>query len=143
MAKTFNRELAAAVLVEALFTTDVKAAERYGIDDRTIRNWRARMAEDEKLYELFVEKKRKFDEAWADELSPALRKGVRTLTECVEAVAADARMKKSPQVIEAVSGAVKTLAEIRIVSNVINARIAQQGAAPGGQAGADAPDAGK
>jgi hypothetical protein len=134
MAKTLNREFAAAVLVEALFTTDVKAAAKYEIEDRTIRNWRARMAEDTKLFALFKERKTEFDKAWAEELSPALRKGVRTLVECVEAVGEDSRMKKSPQVIDAISGAVKTLAEIQIVSQIIDARIAEQGDAPAGEA---------
>lgn len=143
MAKSFNREFAAAVLVEALFTTDVKAAAKYEIEDRTIRNYRARMAEDSKLFELFKEKKAEFDKAWAEELPVALRRGVRTLAECVEAVGEDVRMKKSPQVIDAVSGAVKALAEIQIVSKIIDARIAAQDNPPGGKAGADAPDSGK
>jgi hypothetical protein len=143
MAKTFNREFAAAVLVEAMFTTNLKAAEKYDIDDRTIRNYRAKLAEDPKLYALFVEKKAEFDRAWAEELPGALRKGVRMLSACVEAASADPLIKKSPQVIEAVTGVVKMLAEVQIVSRMIDARLAEQSGAGGTEARADVPGAGK
>jgi Homeodomain-like domain len=35
-----NKELAATALLEAVYTTDRQACERYGISERTLRRWR-------------------------------------------------------------------------------------------------------
>ena len=60
---TFNRDKATAVLLEALYTTDAKAAKKYGVSLRTLRRWRARLAVDADLAAFVHTKKKLCDEA--------------------------------------------------------------------------------
>lgn len=51
-------EKAAKVLVEASYTSDNKAANKYGVTPRTIRNYRTRLDEDENFAEVFLKLKK-------------------------------------------------------------------------------------
>jgi hypothetical protein len=117
-------ERAAAVLLDALYTTDQKAAERYGVSLRSVQGWRRMLAEDSEFAAFFATKKEQFDAAWADTLPIALKEGVGLLAECARAIRSDARMMKNPAVIAAVAGAVKICAEVYLTGKVIDARIA-------------------
>lgn len=118
----YDPELAATVLLEAIYTTDKKACEKYGITDRTLRRYRQRLATDSELSAIVRTKKEKLDEAWADELPIALRRGIQVIGECVEAVSQDEKAKKDANVIHAISGALKICADMQLTSRVIDAR---------------------
>jgi hypothetical protein len=121
-----DNELAATVLFEAMYTTDEKAANRYGVGVRSIQRWRARLATDPILAGVFASKKRLFDARWADELPIALRKAVALIGSQCDAISADTDIQKSPDVLHAVTGAAKTLADVLMTNKVVDARIAQE-----------------
>lgn len=116
-----NKELAATVLIEAAYTTDEKAAARYGISLRTIQRWRSKIQTDPILAGFVATKKRAFDEAWAEEIPVTLRKAMRFLNDAFEK--ADAR---NPAIIESVVGAIKIIAEVQMTGRWIDARIGNQ-----------------
>lgn len=58
----------ARILAEADRTSDVAAAARHGIADRTIRTWRAKLHQDPELAGEYASVVRALDTAWASEL---------------------------------------------------------------------------
>ena len=55
--RTFKYDLAASVIPEAVLSTDDKACAKYGLTQRTLFNYRKRLAEDPKLSDMFLTKK--------------------------------------------------------------------------------------
>lgn len=127
----FKPEVAASVLLAALFGTDDKACKQYGVSLRSLQNWRKRLATDQEFAELFATKKRTFDAAWADKLPIALSRGIQLITECADAIAADVQMRKNPNVIAAIAGAIKICADVHYTGKLIDARIADGNRPPG------------
>ncbi len=108
MSNTLNRELAATVLLEAMFTTDAMACEKYGITIRSVQRWRQRLGEgDQELAFLVSAKKALLDAEWAGQLPKILRKGFEALGKCFEAIEADPEAQKNPVVIHALAGALR------------------------------------
>lgn len=122
--KTFKYDLAACVLIEALFSTDEKACAKYGITQRTLQNYRQRLAVDSKLSLIFHTKKAALDKEWADELPRAMREATHTIAEIAIGIRADAQMRKNPFVLEKLAGALKLCADVYYTGKVIDARIA-------------------
>lgn len=121
--KTFKYDLAACVLIEALFSTDEKACAKYGITQRTLQNYRQRLAEDSKLSLIFHTKKAALDKEWADELPRAMREATLTIAEIAIGIRSDAQMRKNPFVLEKLAGALKLCADVYYTGKVIDARI--------------------
>lgn len=121
-----NKEFAATVLVEAIYTTDEKACKKFGVSDRTLRRWRKALATDPVLSGFVHTKKAAFDREWAQELPIALRKAIRVIGEIADAISDNAAMKRNPNVIVAVAGAIKICAEVHLTGRVIDARIADR-----------------
>jgi hypothetical protein len=115
---TFNQDLAAAVLLEAVFSTDAVACEKYGITVRTLCNYRKRLHTDSNFADFFRTKKEAFDLAWVNEMPIALRKAIRFIARATEV--ADPR---NPAVIERIAGAIKIIAEVQMTGKFIDARI--------------------
>lgn len=122
----FRYDLAAQVLLEALFTTDADACAKYGITDRTLRRFRQRLAEDPKLNNLFETKKRALDEQWADVLPGAMREAVESIREISIALRADPAARRNPFNLEKLAGALKLCADVYYTGKVIDARIADR-----------------
>ena len=114
----FNPELAATILVETLFFGDQKAVARYGITDRTLRNWRSRLAADESFSAIFRLKKESFDAAWLEGLGEPIRHAMEFISSACATM--DARQKSNPETIHAVAGALKICAEIYITAKALN-----------------------
>lgn len=141
MGKTFKKDLAAAVLLEAAYTTDSAACAKYGITTRTLTNYRVRLVEDPEFSDYFHTKKALFDKAWADELPAALKKGIRLIAECADSFGKDEQIfKRNPELIHALAGAVKVCADVYYTGKVIDARITGQDRPAGQVPDEDAAD---
>jgi helix-turn-helix, Psq domain len=53
-----NKEFAAEAIVDAMFTTDAKASEKYGISTKTLQRYRKRLAEGDPQLSGFVHTKK-------------------------------------------------------------------------------------
>lgn len=127
MAKpNFNKEFAATLLLEAILTTDEQACKKYGVTDRTLRNYRKRLATDQEFSAFFHTKKRIFDRAWAEAVSPALRSSLDTIRAITNKVKDDPTAWRNPEMLKAVSGAALVLAEVDFTGRMIDARLAEQ-----------------
>lgn len=108
----------AIILVEAVYYGDIKTAERWGITERTIQNYRNKLDNDPELSGYFVLKKRAFETEWANELPAAIRSALRFIVRAGEE--AD---PKNPEAIHAMAGALKIVAEVGLTKDIIDARI--------------------
>ena len=111
-------EKAAVILVEAAYYGDAKTAERWGITDRTIQNYRGRLDSDPELSSYFALKKAAFENEWANEIPAAIRSALRFIVRAGEL--AD---PKNPEAIHAVAGALKIVTEVELTREIINARL--------------------
>jgi hypothetical protein len=68
-----DRERAANILVDAFQLGDLKAAKKWGITDRTLRNYRARLASDASLSAIFRDKMAAADRSWHADRTRTLR----------------------------------------------------------------------
>lgn len=113
-------ERIAEVLVAAFLNGDRKTAERYGVTDRTLRNWRKLLDTDPKLSELFRAKKAQASEGWADEVPGAIRASVTFLRR-----AAEEGDPTNPDMVHSVAGAMKLLSETAATWKLLDARLAR------------------
>jgi hypothetical protein len=119
-----NKEVAAEALVDAMFSTDENACQRYGISTKTLQRYRQRLAEGDPELSGFVHtKKAARDAAWAENLPGALANGLQALESCFAAVQSDPEALKKPEVVHALAGAYRILAEVHLTSKIIEARI--------------------
>ena len=121
MAMTFPHERASFVLADAIIIGDKRAAEKHGLTERTILNYRKRLEGDVKLSNLFQEKVKAAESEWAGQLGTAIRAGIDFLKSAAQTAKAS-----DPDAIHAVAGAVKILTEVATVSKMLDARIAAQ-----------------
>lgn len=68
----FSYERAALILVEAAYSTDARAAHRFGVHPLTMENYRARLESDAVLVDLFQKKQAKLEDKWADRVNGAI-----------------------------------------------------------------------
>ena len=132
----FNPDRAAAVLVDAAFSNDQRAAKKHGVTDRTIRNWRERMEEDAELSDKFRIAYDKATNAWADRLNGAIVSGI----EFLHNAARDADTQ-NPEMVAALGDAWGKLVEARMTVDLLNARLLSQTTAVGSQNGSVAGEA--
>lgn len=118
-------EMIAAVLVEAVYTTDALACQKYGVSERTLRHWRREVASGlhPELSGLIAVKKDEYSREWAAELPGALRRSLLTITEMCRAISADPTMKSNPIALEKVAGAMKVIADVYYTGKFIDARL--------------------
>jgi hypothetical protein len=114
----FNPEFAAALLVEAIYSSDLKVVARYGITDRTLRNWRKRLSTDAAFSGIFQKKRERFESVWADRLAGPIQKAMDFIGDACETM--DPRQKNNPEMIHAVAGALKVMAEVNLTSKALN-----------------------
>lgn len=118
MPQKLDYDRVALILVEAAFFGEKKTAQRWGITDRTILNYRNKLSEDSALSDIFVLKKASFESDWASEIPASIRAGIRFLGE-----AANTADPASPEAIHAVAGAVKILAEVGLTKEILDVRL--------------------
>jgi hypothetical protein len=118
----FNHDVAASVLISAVYTSDDEACAKYGVSVRSLQNYRKRLAVDAKLADIFATRKALLDKAWAEDFVAPLRKGAQFLLEAFESVRNDPLFRKNPVVIQAVAEAVRLCADVVLTSKVIDAQ---------------------
>lgn len=119
----FNQEFAANALLEALVTTDEKACKRYGITDRTLRNYKRRLESDPVFSAFFRNRKKIFDDRWADRLVPMLLSGIETIHEITRKVREDPSVWRNPQMLDSLTRALEVASDVSFTSRIIDARI--------------------
>ena len=122
-APNFNADRAARILVEATMSrlTDEEFAKRHGVSDRTLRNWRTRLGEDDEFAELFLSLKSKAVDKWAGSLAGAIRGSIEFLARAAETCATD-----DPAAVHSIAGALKILADVAMTQQALDARFAGQ-----------------
>ncbi len=113
---------AAMILVEAAFFGDVRASEKWGIHKRTVENYRKRLEDDNRLVALFHLKREAFLTDWIETLPVAIRAGTQYLIESFQVA-----NRGDPEVIHAVAGAMKVMAEIGITKEMLDAKLGRLG----------------
>lgn len=114
-----DNEKAARALADAHLHDDRTACEIHKITDRTLRRWREALKSDPELsalFRLYCQQAAATD--WAKEIDSALASTTRKLQELVEAA-----QTPDPETIEAVTGAVATLAEVAMTRDVLRAQL--------------------
>jgi transposase-like protein len=112
----------AEILVEAHLThDDRKTAERHGVSDRTLRNWRGQLSTDGEFAKIFQVKKFAAESQWADRVPSALR-------QCIEFVEKAARDgdHKDPKMVHSIAGAFKLLSEGDVTSKMLDRMLEQR-----------------
>jgi len=121
---SLNRDLAASVLMDALYTTDEKACQSYGVSVRTLQRWRRLLADgDPDLIAIVAAKRTAADLAWANKLPGVLSLSLQAIAECSTAIRNDEDAKKNPAVLHALAGALRICADVHLTNKVIDARI--------------------
>jgi hypothetical protein len=118
----YNRDLAASVLITAVYTSDAAAAAKYGVSIRTLLNYRRRLATDDSLAQVFNTRKALLDKEWAQDFIAPMRKGAQFLLEAFESCRTDKNYIKNPVVIQAVAEAVRLCADVVLTSKAIDAQ---------------------
>lgn len=126
MPQQLDYDRVASILVEAAFFGEMTTAKRWGITNRTIVNYRARLGEDSELSNIFQLKKAAFESDWASEIPSAIRAGIRFLGE-----AAQQADPSNPEAIHAVAGAVKILAEVGLTKEILDVKLGRFNRADG------------
>lgn len=124
MKQDFNNEFAATVLLEAIYTTDAKVCEKYGISTRTLQRYRKQLAESEELSAFVATKKAALNEKWAEEVPGALRSTIEFIGEAARRAREDQSSYRNPALIEAIAGAMKLAADVYYTGQIIDARLA-------------------
>ncbi len=117
--KNFDYERAANVLFSCLLNGIKQAAKDFGVSERTVSNYKARLGEDPYLAYLYTEKKNSYDE----ELSIRLTKACNSCLDFIERAAQSDEL--SPEMIHSVTGALKISADVRATEKLMSARIGQ------------------
>lgn len=120
MPQKLDYDRVALILVEAAFFGEKQTAQRWGITDRTILNYRNRLSEDSVLSDIFALKKETFEAEWASEIPASIRAGIHFLGE-----AAKRANPTDPDTIHAIAGAVKILAEVGLTKEILDVRLSR------------------
>jgi len=106
-----DREEAIRVLLDAAVSGDRTASKRAGIDERTLRRWRVRLASDPELSAAFRAKNEAADRSWK-----AARR--ETLGKLIRAIAA--KIDDPDTTMGELSNATKILGELEITQGVLD-----------------------
>lgn len=115
-----NYDRVALILVEATYHNDRTVAKNWSISQKTIYNYRKRLANDSGLAELYRLKKSEFERNWGNGVSAAIISALDFIKR-----ASQEADPKNPEAIHAIAGALKLVAEVGLTKEVIDARLAE------------------
>ena len=118
--RIIDTDRVAQVLVDAAYTGDEAAAAKWGISERTIKRYRARLGADDTLSLSVQEKRQLVEQDWAAELPAAIRAGAGFIHR-----AAEQGDPTDPNMVHAVAGGMKLVAEVLFAKQMLDARMAQ------------------
>jgi len=130
-----NPDRAAKILVDAAAMGDRKAAERWKVSERTVRNYRAALSTDEKLAATFTETAHEAERSWHLIRNRFLRDVTEHLRELC--------LKAEPGQIKDVREAIKDIGELDLAREAlgVSSGDSQQGPTLPASPGGDAPEA--
>lgn len=111
----YQPERASQILVEAEFSGDLPTAEKWGISDRTIRNYRYRLESDPVFAKLFREKRALFCRSWIEKSAEVLVVGADQLKARMKV----AQSEVDAKLLHAIAGVCKIMGELNIAANVV------------------------
>jgi seryl-tRNA synthetase len=119
----YSLEKKARTLVDASLKTDREAAEKNDVSRKSIQRWRKDLRTDEELQARFAELWETVREAedWAEDATDTIRTACSFLRTAFEDLD-----PSDPEAVEAVTKALRTLAEASMVKDAIDVRIQQQ-----------------
>lgn len=109
-----DRHLAAQVLADAHIYNDKRAAQKHGVTERTIRNYRKRAQTDAELSSIFLKLVDQATARWANGISRSILR----LMDFADRAAGEAD-PRIPENIEALGGLMKTLIEAQLAVDVL------------------------
>ena len=119
-ANHFNAERAASILVEAAYKGDKRTASAWGMTTRTLRNWRTRLQADAEFSQLFQHKREQAEKNWAADAPLTIRAAMDFLKHAAQTG------KPTPEMVHAVAGAMKLVADATLTKQVLDARLAER-----------------
>ena len=117
MTRPIDPDKAAAILVDAAYRGDEAAAELWGVSQRTVKRYRARIDTDDQLALAVQEKRQLVEQDWADTLPNTIR----AAAEFIERAAKQGN-PKDPNMVHAVAGGMKLVSEVMFVKQMLDAR---------------------
>lgn len=117
MGRSFNTGRAAMVLCDAMIMGDRKAAEKWGITQRTVQKYRHRLENDEQLRTLTNKYRQQQTEKWLEDIPVAMSAMIDYFTRAAQEL--------SPQSATAadIVAAFEAIADIQLTQKVIEARL--------------------
>lgn len=109
-----DRHLAAQVLADAHIYNDKRAAQKHGVTERTIRNYRKRAQTDAELSAIFLKLVDQATARWAKGISRTIMRMMAFAER-----AADEADPRIPENVEAIGGLMKTLIEAQLAVDVL------------------------
>jgi hypothetical protein len=115
----YDKHFAARVLADAALTTDKVAAKKHSVTERTIGNYRARMAGDKELSELFNSLQTERTVKWAAQIPASISRAMAFLDRC-----ATECNPQIPEQVEQVNAYLNTLLEAQAMQEYLARRFA-------------------
>lgn len=122
MTRPIDYDKAAAILVDAAYGGDEAAAAEWGVSERTVKRYRARMGDDPRLALTVREKRALVEQDWA----AALPETIRAAAEFIQRAAKQGN-PRDVNMVHAVAGGMKLVAEVHFAKQMLDARLAQLG----------------
>lgn len=113
-----DRARVATILIDAYQVGELAAAKRWGITDRTIRNYKTRLETDTELSRAFHEKKARVEADWLETSRRFLSRSIAKLEELVHQAGTDQ--------IREVAGAIKIVGELDVVRSALGGQQPQR-----------------
>ena len=127
-----RKDRRAKIHLEGVVTDDATLCKKHGITPRTLQRWRKSLREnaDAELSRSVAENKAALDKGWASQIPDAIAACLGFLTR-----AAKEASPSDPEVIHAIAGALKMIAETDGTYRMIDARISGQAGSGGATTG--------
>jgi hypothetical protein len=136
----YKQDAQVLILVEACYSNDSVVAEKYGIDRRTLLNWRKKMVEDKEFSQTFALKKEDFEATWVESMRQSIMSGANFLQRVANEAEGDTL--RNPEMVRAIAGSIKICSDVILTGGMIRARIAKFAGEDKPEAGQDSSDAG-
>lgn len=110
-------DIRAEALAYSRLQSDESAAEEYGVSARSIKRWRAQVAEDAELARLVNKKRAEIGERWGERIGPVIEKAMAFVERGLSGEGMD---PSDPQAVKAANGTAKIFAEIALAKEILS-----------------------
>jgi hypothetical protein len=124
MPRTFQREKALGILIDAYLIGDVAALAKYGISSRTIWQWRQRLASDPDFRAEFQKRQAAISLAWMEYAPRALVSSLQCIQRIADEGPGNLGAESSvPAFVAALAGAMNTISKMTIAQKYSDIKI--------------------